>query len=213
MAGMGSMGANVPDIGIDQATTVGDLQAILHRIMFRVIDIESNVGTNAQGAEQQLAAIRVEIRNMQLQGAGGGAGGSKRIDLIDTKTMSPDKYSGNRSENFKAWAKKIKAYCNAKLHGYRRALEESEKVGANGTIDSQVMTSWSWSEAVEADARLYDMLLLVTGGEANGIVESVPGRGFEAWRLLNVRYNSVGEMYGYDKMNAIMRQQTGSVTS
>ena len=189
MAGMGSMGANVPDIGIDQVTTVGDVQAILHRIMFRITDIENNVGTNAQGAEQQLAAIRVEIRNMQLQGAGGGAGGSKRIDLIDTKTMSPDKYTGNRSENFKAWAKKIKAYCNAKLHGYRRALEESEKVGAKGTIDGNVMTSWSWSEAVEADGRLYDMLLLVTGGEANGIVESVPGRGFEAWRLLNVRYN------------------------
>ena len=105
---------------------MGDIQAILHQIVYRMDDITNNVGDNAQGAEQQLAAIRVEIRNLQ-QGAGGGGGssGGKRIDLIDTKTMSPDKFSGNRSENFKAWAKKIKAYCNAKLHGYRRALEES----------------------------------------------------------------------------------------
>ena len=203
MAGMGASGT--PDVSIDHASSVGDIQAILRRMVARIDDLEITVGANATGTEQQLAGIRVDIRTIQVQGAASGGMG-KRIDLIDTKTMSPDKFSGGRSENFKAWAKKIKAYCNAKLAGYRAALEASEKVGASGTVDGSVMTSWSWPEAVEADARLYDMLLLVTAGEANGIVESVPGRGFEGWRLLNVRYNSVGEMYSYDKMNAIMRQ-------
>ena len=43
----------------------------------------------------------------------------------------------------------------------------------------------------EADARLHEMFLMITAGEAAGIVESVPSCGFEAWRLSAVRYNSV----------------------
>ena len=103
MAAMGSMGASgTQDVGIDQATTVGDIQAILHRIMYKISDIEDNIAKNTQGSEQQLAQIRVDIRTMQMSGIGSGKGpGDRRIDLIDTKTMSPDKFSGNRSENFK----------------------------------------------------------------------------------------------------------------
>ena len=73
-------------------------------------------------------------------------------------------------------------------------------------MDGGVIAGWRWADAVDADSRLHDMLMLVTTGEALGITESVPGRGFEAWRLINVRFNSVGEMYTFDKMNAIMRQ-------
>ena len=50
------------------------------------------------------------------------------------------------------------------------------------------------------------MLLSIISGEAVGIAESVPGGGFEAWRLLSVRINSVGEMYTFGKVNAIMKQ-------
>ena len=49
------------------------------------------------------------------------------------------------------------------------------------------------------------MLMMITSGEAAGIVETVPMCGFEAWRLLSVRYNSVVEMYTFDKMKAIMK--------
>ena len=50
------------------------------------------------------------------------------------------------------------------------------------------------------------MLLLITSGEAQGIVESVPGQGFEAWRIISVRLNSTREMYTLDRTNSIMKQ-------
>ena len=92
------------------------------------------------------------------------------------------------------------------MPGYRQALETCEQLGKDSPADRSVIDDWRWGEALEANSRLYDMLMLVTSGEAIGIFESVPGRGFEAWRLLNVRFNSVGEMYTHDKMNAIMKQ-------
>ena len=79
-------------------------------------------------------------------------------------------------------------------------------LGNPQAVDNQVITGWGWAEAVEADSRLHDMLMVVTVDEALGIVESVPGRGFKAWRPINVRFNSVGEMYTFDKMSAIMHQ-------
>ena len=117
MAGMGASGALTASI--DQASTVGDIQSILKRLLAKIDDLEITVGANETGAEQQLAGIRVDIRNIQSQGAANSGGNGKKIDLIDTKAMSPDKFSGGRSESFKGWAKKIKAYCNAKFAGYR----------------------------------------------------------------------------------------------
>jgi len=187
-------------------TTVADIQTVLHRFLGRILAIEHEIVTNATGAEQQLAGIRVDLRTLQLAPPPSSHGHGKRFDLIDSKTMSPAMFSGARTENFKAWAKKIKAYTNNKLPGYRQALEATEKLGKDKPVDGGVKASWSWDDVDEADSRLHEMLLLITSGEAIGIVESVPNRGFEAWRLLSVRYNSVGEMSTFDKMNAIMKQ-------
>ena len=207
MAGIGMQGTQLADGPmIDSVTTVADVQTILHRLLGRIIAIEGEVVTNAHGAEQQLASIRVDVRTLQLAPPPSPHGHGKRFDLIDSKTMSPAMFSGARTENFKAWAKKIKAYTNNKLPGYRQALEATEKLGKDVQVDMGVKVSWSWDDVDEADSRLHEMLLLITSGEAIGIVESVPNRGFEAWRLLSVRYNSVGEMYTFDKMNAIMKQ-------
>ena len=85
-------------------------------------------------------------------------------------------------------------------------MDLTEKLGKDKPADAGVKMSWNWAEVDEADARLHEMLLMITAGEAAGIVESVPSCGFEAWRLLAVRYNSVGEMCTFDKRSAIMKQ-------
>ena len=87
-------------------------------------------------------------------------------------------FSGTRNENFKAWAKKIKAYTNNKLPGYRQALDFTEKLGKDKPVDAGVKMSWSWSGVDESDARIHEMLLMITAVEAAGIVESVPSCGF-----------------------------------
>ena len=50
----------------------------------------------------------------------------QQFDLLDLKEMKPGEFRGRRSENFKPWARKLKAYCNGKRDGFRRALEWAE---------------------------------------------------------------------------------------
>ena len=205
MAQVGLSGQD--DVYIDNAVSVGDIQAILHRMVLKLTVMEQDIEKNAQGAEQQLAQLRMDVRVLQTAPAPvAPTPHEKRFDLIDTKGMSPTVFGGTRAENFKFWAKKVLAYTNARLPGYRRALEAAEKMGKDTEVTNGTIASWKWDPALDADSKLHDMLLLVTSGEANSIVESVPGRGFESWRLLHARFNAVGEMYTYDKMNAIMKQ-------
>ena len=203
----GQSGAD--DVVIENAVTVGDFQVILNRAFEFMHDMRAEKEKEAQNYEQQLAQLSVEIRMTAVTAAQAQPAGRDREDryeLVDVKAMSPAVFNGFKTEHFKAWAKKVKAFTNAKFDGYRKALEASETMPKDQVVDASVIGSWRWDAAVKADSKLHDMLMLVTAGEAQGIVETVPGRGFEAWRLLNLRYNSVGEMYTYDKMNSIMHQ-------
>ena len=47
----------------------------------------------------------------------------QQFDLLDAKDLKPDAFRGRKTENFKPWAKKFKAYCNSKRTGFRQALE------------------------------------------------------------------------------------------
>ena len=51
---------------IDSVTTVAVIQTVLHRMLYRIEAIESEIISNASGAEQQLASIRVDVRTLQL---------------------------------------------------------------------------------------------------------------------------------------------------
>ena len=48
------------------------------------------------------------------------------FDLLDLKSMKPERFSGLRAEAWKPWARKFKAYCNGKAGGFRSALEWAE---------------------------------------------------------------------------------------
>ena len=39
------------------------------------------------------------------------------------KTLQPESFKGKQSEAFKPWARQVKAFCNAKKQGFRKALE------------------------------------------------------------------------------------------
>lgn len=43
----------------------------------------------------------------------------QKFDLLESKDLKPDKFSGGRTECFKPWSKKLKAYCNSKAHGFQ----------------------------------------------------------------------------------------------
>ena len=83
---------------------MGDIQAIFRRMEQRLEVVDHETAMNASGTEQQMAALRVDVRTLQIAPP---AAAPKRYDLIDTKTMSPSMSGGTRADNFKAWAKTI----------------------------------------------------------------------------------------------------------
>ena len=179
------------DGSIYNAATVGDFTSLLRRAFSLITELKDEAEHSATGFEQQFSALRVELRMAQItsQPVGGGNSRDDKFELVDVQTMRPVIFNGFKAENFKAWAKRVNSFTNGKLNGFRSALEAAEKLGKYTAVDIDLMQSWDWISAVVADSKLHDMLLMITAGEAQGIVESVPEQGSEAWRLLSVRYN------------------------
>ena len=101
----------------------------------------------AQNYVQQLAQLRVEIRMNAVAAAQAQLAGrecEERFELDDVKAMSPAVFNGFKTEYLKVWAKKFKAFTNAKFDGYRRALEASEKMPQDQVVDASVIGSWRW---------------------------------------------------------------------
>ena len=208
---MGSPGASgQDDVSIENASTVSDFVTVLQRMNIanralrdELSYVQADAATKHSQRDMEMAQMRVELRLAQAAGVQSQSQHSdKKFELIDVKTMIPAKFSGMKSDHFKLWAKKLKAYTNAKVSGFRDALELAEK--SKVAISNGLIQSWGWNEGAIANTKLSDMLVSVCEGEALGLVEQVLGQGFEAWRLLNERYNSIGEMYTLDKMNSLM---------
>ena len=50
----------------------------------------------------------------------------QQFDLLDLKSMHPEKFAGARNEPWRPWARKFKAYCNGRSPGFRAALDWAE---------------------------------------------------------------------------------------
>ena len=164
MAGQGGASGQ-DDVTIDNANTIGDFQTLLRKGFEEREALQLELNNYTQNTEQQLAALRVELRMAQLQPQGVPHAApdqrEHKMELIDMKTMSPSKFSGNKGEHYKAWAKRVKSYCNAKLDGFRQALDAAEKCTSD--IHPGTMSGWNWTPAAVADKKLYDLLMCITG--------------------------------------------------
>ena len=106
--------------------------------------------------------------------------------------MCPSTFNTTQSALYRLWVKKIEAYTNSKRNRFREELEQAEKT--KSVIDDIAVRQNPWQEAIAANGALYDMLVSVTQGDAQELVEMSPGQGFDAWRRLHERYNPIGEM-------------------
>ena len=152
--------------------------------------------TALQARAAEIANAEVKLQRLLLK---------EKFDLLDIKTMQPENFHGKQTETFKPWARKVKAFCNAKKAGFRKALEWAEaqetEISAPG--------SCGWEHADAADEKLLDFLLQLCGDEAQVLIDTpyLNGRGFEAWRLLNHRYSPCGGQYELDAMLALMQRK------
>ena len=130
---------------------------------------------------------------------------SQKFDLLDMKLLQPEVFKGRQHEPFKPWAKKVKAFLNAKRQGFRKALDWAEVQPAEITS----LGGMSWEHGESADEKLHDFLIQLCSDEAQNLIETplLEGRGFEAWRLLTQRYSPCGGQYELDNMLALLNRK------
>ena len=109
----------------------------------------------------------------------------------------PERSVGGEKESWRLWAKRVKAYCNARTPGFRKALEWAEAEAV--PIDSASLSVFAWEHSEVANSKLFDMLIMKLSDDAFVLAENHSGNGFEAWRSLSRRYDPVGEQFVFDK--------------
>ncbi len=144
----------------------------------------------------------VEIEKSRRETDGRGEHG---MQLVDVKTMQPIGFSGKFQESYKQWAKKVKAFCNARKPGFRQALEWAELEST--PIDRDSLGTLQWDAAEAATNKLYDLLVMLLSDDPLVLVENHPNNGFEAWRALSRRYDPVGETFTFDKMTSLLSRE------
>ena len=152
--------------------------------------------------EELKQANRQLVNVMASSGGGGGGDRVSDIKLIDMKAMNPKSFDGKVESPFKAWAKKVRAYCNASRPGFRKFLKWVES--QNSRVDFQVLSRCDRKFKDVASEVLYDFLLMHTSDDAQQLVELQDENGLEAWRQLVIRFDPVGESYAFDQMSALM---------
>lgn len=117
----------------------------------------------------------------------------QRIELLDLKSMRPEKFNGEHAEGWRPWSKRMKAYGNGKAEGFRKALTwaEEQKTEITNAL------AMHWSVAEPADRQLYELLIGVLEGKAALIIDGheIECRWFEVWRQLKNKYAPSGGSY------------------
>ena len=140
----------------------------------------------------------------QLERSIAGLVRKNKSDLLDLKAMQPSVFTGAKNERWRPWAKRIKAYCNAKHPGFKKALEWAEGQGAEITN----LTTCPWDRASDMDAVLYEFLGQCMTGHAGLLLDrkELEERGFEVWRRAHSQYSPMGPQYETDMLQSLLAQ-------
>ena len=127
------------------------------------------------------------------------------MELVDVKSMKPQVFSGEAQESYKQWAKRVKAFCDARRPGFRQALDWAE--AEVSPIDKDSLTGMNWQYADVANSKLFDMLVMHLADDPLVLVGNHPNQGFGAWRSLSRRYDPVGEQFTFDRMTSLLTRR------
>ena len=169
----------------------------------RAIDSVRAEASNAVGdLRNLLAAEQQRGQALAAQMESRTERGGRPVSFVNIKNFDGGQFTGLKGENFRAWSKKAKIYCNALGRGFKKALELAEQ--HEGSVDIDTLQLTGWAAAVEADARLYDFLSTYTAGDAQRIVDETPDRGFESWRKLKKRFHPEGGSFELERTTRLM---------
>ena len=136
------------------ATTRSQVQrmAQMHDLLRADHDNLRNVSDAALIAKtQEIRATEEKLQRLMFH---------QKFDLLDMKVMQPENFKGKQAESFKPWARKVKAFCNAKKQGFRKALEWSEKQ----TTEIYDLAPMGWEQAEAANEKRLPTTALLRRG-------------------------------------------------
>ena len=147
--------------------------------------------------------MRRTWRRLKVRYVGGGAR-EERTEHWNLEHKGTVKEYGGDQKSYRQWAKRLSAFCNSKVDGFRVALVWAEKI--QNPITDEDLRNTGWDQIHKANTKLFDLLSLVTNGDALRKVETTPGeaQGFEAWRRLARQYMPTSRLTRIDRLNALM---------
>ena len=142
----------------------------------------------------------IELESAPTRGQGQGAPRFWTLDKHSLKTFSSDKAA------FKTWSKKLKAHCNGRHAGFRRALQWAESMREPLTLQDLQAYSTTFPQLEDANTKLFDFLVGTCELEAQSIVEGSAGieQGFEAWRRLTKKFDVVQQLSELERLRQLM---------
>ena len=164
--------ANIPSSTAlaEAATSVGDFQKLFRRVLKHNEQLQTQLKSLQVNTDAAVARLTFQNETLKQHNlTDKSAHMDKSFMLVDPKTMCPSAFTGSKTELYKPWAKKVKAYVNSKRSGFRVALDEAEK--QKSILDTQAVAAHPWKDAVVANSALYDLLVSITQGEALEVVE------------------------------------------
>ena len=114
----------------------------------------------------------------------------REICFVNMKSFEGWKFAGGKAESFQAWAKRVRIFCDAPSSGMKKAMETAE--ASTREVDVRSLGLADPRLAEELDAKLHDFLSTYVAEEVPRIVRGIPGKGFEAWRQMKIRYQPEG---------------------
>ena len=147
-------------------------------------------GANAKilHVSQMLDAMRAEqdrLRNDSQTAfndlearSGGRIAGTREVSFVSMKSFEGGKFAGGKSENFKAWAKRVRIFCNAQASGMKKAMEAAE--ASVHDLDLRSLGLADQKLAEELDTKLHDFLATYVSEEALRIVDGDPRQGIRS---------------------------------
>ena len=192
---------------IDLTTEVGAVKANLNTTATSLHTLNGTSNTSWGDLTTRLDDIEKEITEMQAKMQIGNHGASSKPHYWNFEHKGTLKeYAGDRKA-YRPWAKKVAAFCNSKVDGFRKALLWAEKMQAPITAGDLAATQWEHVDL--ANSKLFDLLSLITVGDALTKVETTPGesQGFEAWRRLARQYMPTSRLTRIDRLNNILHTE------